>query len=159
MQHSDPTSRRRVAEDFELTVGRSIRQERLRQGLSQAELADRMADMGFSTIQTTIAKIEAGTRPLRLSEFMGVAAALGVTWHGLLATTGVTLGDGDPLLQVEQQLNDMISAEESALEELTDETKRMATTYAMLRARRERLALELKDLVKAQDGKASNPGQ
>lgn len=53
--------------------------------MSQKELADRLSEFGFSIQQSAIAKIERGTRPLRVSELVAIAHALGVPWQSLMA--------------------------------------------------------------------------
>lgn len=56
---------RRLCEKFKI-----LRKER---GWSQAELSERMAGYGFDLHQTTIAKLEAGTRPLRVAEMYALS--------------------------------------------------------------------------------------
>lgn len=77
-------SARERLESWEAQVGVLIRKQREAAGLSQSALAERLTRMGFSARQTMIAKIESGARPLRLSEFVGIAEALGVPWQTLL---------------------------------------------------------------------------
>ncbi|MDR6613588.1 helix-turn-helix transcriptional regulator [Leifsonia sp. 1010] len=58
-------------------VARNVKSARERAGFSQAELAARLADMGVPGIhQTTIARIESGTRVLRLAEALAIARLL-----------------------------------------------------------------------------------
>lgn len=54
---------------------RHLREER---GWSQGELSERLADFGIDMHQTTIAKMEAGKRPLRVSEMFGLSHAFGM---------------------------------------------------------------------------------
>lgn len=55
--------------------------KRIRQliGMSQQQLADKLAEGGVRMSQSQIAKIERGERPWRLNEFMAIEEALGVT--------------------------------------------------------------------------------
>lgn len=59
-------------------VGGRIRVVREAQGMSQQDVADQVADHGVRWHQTTVAKVEAGERELRLSEAVAVADVLGV---------------------------------------------------------------------------------
>lgn len=54
---------------------RTLREER---GWSQVELSERLADFGIDMHQTTIAKLEAGKRPLRVSEMFGLSHVFGM---------------------------------------------------------------------------------
>jgi transcriptional regulator with XRE-family HTH domain len=47
-------------------------------GLTQAELAEAMQGLGHSWVQTTVAKTEAATRPLRVNKVADLAQVLGV---------------------------------------------------------------------------------
>ena len=47
-------------------------------GMTQQQVADRMTRQGFSMKQTTIAKIEAGQRPVRINEAVALANILGL---------------------------------------------------------------------------------
>lgn len=74
----------------------AVRLKALRQGKgwSQADLAVRMTERGFSWHQTTVAKTEGADRPLRLNEADALAAALGVHLLELLRVEPVEY-DGD----------------------------------------------------------------
>lgn len=64
----------------------NLRQARETQGLSQDELAQRMAERGFGFGQATIWKIEQGKRPVKISELVALADALGLRgWTVLLS--------------------------------------------------------------------------
>jgi len=52
--------------------------------MSQKELATRLSELGFNIQQSAVAKIENGTRPLRVSELVAIAHALGVPWQTLM---------------------------------------------------------------------------
>lgn len=57
-------------------IGERIKELRLEEGLSQAELAERMSALGVSMQQQTILKIEKGTRSLKLAEAAALASCL-----------------------------------------------------------------------------------
>lgn len=57
-----------------------LRTARIKGGLSQKKIADAMRAQGFDVfLQTTIAKIEAGDRPIRLDEAAALASLFGTT--------------------------------------------------------------------------------
>jgi transcriptional regulator with XRE-family HTH domain len=58
-------------------IAANVRTYREAGRLSQEELAQRMTDRGFSFTQATIWKIESGQRPVRASELVALADALG----------------------------------------------------------------------------------
>ncbi|MBL3670194.1 helix-turn-helix transcriptional regulator [Streptomyces sp. M2CJ-2] len=72
----------RVAEDVFV---RQMRRRRALLDLSQAELAERVAELGGSLYQQTIAKIESGQRAVRLQEADLIAQALGTTVSQMLS--------------------------------------------------------------------------
>jgi transcriptional regulator with XRE-family HTH domain len=59
-------------------IAAGLREYREAGGLSQEELAQRMTGRGFGFSQATIWKIEAGQRPVKLSEAAALADALGI---------------------------------------------------------------------------------
>lgn len=50
-----------------------LQQLRLERGWSQADVSKRLSQLGFDLHQTTIAKLEAGKRPLRVAELMALS--------------------------------------------------------------------------------------
>jgi transcriptional regulator with XRE-family HTH domain len=64
--------------DFDATFGARLRRERERQQVSQASLADSLTYHGVPWHQTTVAKVEAGERPIRLAEATALARLLGI---------------------------------------------------------------------------------
>lgn len=65
--------------DVDGKAGTHIREERERRGWSQQQMAAELVAYGISWHQTTVAKVEAGERPLRLSEAWAIAHRLGVS--------------------------------------------------------------------------------
>ncbi len=57
-------------------------------GMSQEQVATAMNDLGFSWRQTTVAKTEAATRPIRVNELVALAGVLGVDVRQLLGKLG-----------------------------------------------------------------------
>jgi transcriptional regulator with XRE-family HTH domain len=70
--------------DPEAQAGRALRRLRLAQGWSQEEAAKRMQAYGYDFHQTTIAKIEAAQRPLRVRELAHFADLYQVGAHELI---------------------------------------------------------------------------
>ena len=71
--------------DIDQNIAANLRTYREAGTVSQEELAQRMADLGFGFSQATIWKIESGQRPVRASELVALADSLGV-----MAATSLT---------------------------------------------------------------------
>ncbi|MFX4294079.1 helix-turn-helix transcriptional regulator [Streptomyces bohaiensis] len=87
-----------------------LRDRRIEDGLTQAELADRVAALGGQLYQQTIAKIETGARSIKLGEADVLARALGTTVGDLLQGAlpaeleGASEGDqGEALARLEEE--------------------------------------------------------
>jgi transcriptional regulator with XRE-family HTH domain len=65
-------------------VAHRVRELRDRRGLSQAELARRLTELGLRFDRITVAKIERGNRNVKVGEAVQLAAALGVSPSALL---------------------------------------------------------------------------
>ncbi|MGH3745787.1 MAG: helix-turn-helix domain-containing protein [Micromonosporaceae bacterium] len=66
------------ADTPEKVLGESLRSLRTARGMSQEDVAQMMALAGFSWHQTTVAKTESGSRPVRVNEAAALAAQFGV---------------------------------------------------------------------------------
>jgi transcriptional regulator with XRE-family HTH domain len=81
-----PDTQPSTATDRERWFGENLRAAREQQEMSQTALAKRMAGAGFSNFhQSTVARLEAGDRPVRLSEGLELSLILGtplghLTW-------------------------------------------------------------------------------
>jgi transcriptional regulator with XRE-family HTH domain len=64
--------------DHERVLCQKVAQLREERGWSQAELARRLSAIGFEMHQTTVAKLEAGKRPLRVAEVFALAQVFGL---------------------------------------------------------------------------------
>ncbi|MGY1845534.1 helix-turn-helix domain-containing protein [Modestobacter sp. SYSU DS0875] len=71
--------------DLEFVIGQRIRALREAQGMSQAQLGQKLASLGFPMEQPTVYKLEKGTRPIRVNEVAAAAAVLGVEIEDLLS--------------------------------------------------------------------------
>jgi len=65
------------ADDLERDLGVVLKSQREECLLSQSELADMMRAEGYKWAQATVWSVEAGERPLRLSEAISVAKCCG----------------------------------------------------------------------------------
>lgn len=79
---------------------RRLREER---GWSQTELSTRLASFGIDMHQTTIAKVEAGKRPLRVSEMFGFSHAFGLP-PGAVFSLAAHDGPATPLNELQAEL-------------------------------------------------------
>src|SRR3954451_2326145 len=64
--------------DIDQNIAANLRAYREARGISQEELAQRMADRGFGFGQATVWKIESGQRPVRASELIALTDSLEV---------------------------------------------------------------------------------
>ena len=87
--------------DPEEQAGKALRELRLARNWSQQETAARMRAYGYDFHQTTIAKIEAAQRPLRVRELSDFAALYGVEVQELVYPAARTLPE------VEQEIVDV----------------------------------------------------
>lgn len=77
------------SESAEMILGALVRLKRTERGWSQTELADRLRRTGAGwsgplATQSTVARIEGATRPIRVNELYPLAEALGTTVDELL---------------------------------------------------------------------------
>jgi transcriptional regulator with XRE-family HTH domain len=65
--------------------GKVLKKHRVRRGWTQPQMAEMLADKGVQPMHdTTVAKIEAGTRSVRINEAAGFADVLGIPLDALL---------------------------------------------------------------------------
>ncbi len=66
-----------MLEEMARDIGKTIRRRREALGWSQADLAEQMTALGQTWHQTSAAKVEAGSRPIRWNEAVALALVLG----------------------------------------------------------------------------------
>ncbi|MGI5325528.1 helix-turn-helix domain-containing protein [Actinomadura nitritigenes] len=76
--------------DPEKTLGETLKRLRVARGMSQEDIAQMMNMAGFTWRQTTVAKTEGGSRPVRVNEAAALALCFGVSVNDLLGTTAET---------------------------------------------------------------------
>ena len=100
------------------------RQWRRERNWSQEDVADKLRMQGFDMHQTTVAKIERGTRPLRVAEGAAIAAIFRVPPLAVFL--------GPPPTQMPRalnQLHDMIASAQNLLDEMKDQMTNSAGRY------------------------------
>ncbi|MFI6078892.1 helix-turn-helix domain-containing protein [Actinoplanes sp. NPDC051343] len=118
----------------ETELAQRLRPLRTQRGWSQAELAQHMSEQyGLRWHQTTIAKIEAGQRPIGLNEAAALANEFDITGTELLMPFATRQEEADELRVREEQLRERSLAVE---EELT----RLIERQAAARGQVEKLA-------------------
>lgn len=119
--------------DPELEAGRALRRLRLARDWSQEEVASRMRTYGYDFHQTTIAKIEAAARPLRVRELVDFAALFGVEVQQLI------FPPSDSLEEIEQEMAEVRVAYQVARERAAVAEENLSRAEAALTlAQRER---------------------
>jgi transcriptional regulator with XRE-family HTH domain len=114
--------------DKERWFGENMRAAREQQGMSQTALAKRMAEAGFSNFhQSTVARIEVGGRPVRLSEGLELSLILG-TPLGFLSGPPARLNRLNKFLHGVQQARERYVS----LEDLTQDFLKSVETLAQL---------------------------
>jgi transcriptional regulator with XRE-family HTH domain len=124
----DPAQRRRVHEDWEKSFGDNVRHWRRERNWSQEELADKLRQEGIDLHQTSVAKIERGTRPLRVAEAAAIATIFRVP--PLAVFLGSPWAEAESLNRSPlNQLNDMIASAQNLLSEMKEDMSRSAGRY------------------------------
>jgi transcriptional regulator with XRE-family HTH domain len=102
----------------EVIAGRQLRLLRQRLGWSQQEVADRMKAFGYNWRQSTIGKIEAAQRPLRLNELADLALLFEIPLKALLGFDAASSGWDDPDA-VEREISELITVHTQLRERLS----------------------------------------
>lgn len=85
----------RMTDHIDERVGARVRASRERAGLTQKQLADALAGLGWKIDPTALTGIEKGKRSVRVSQLETLAHALGVPVHDLLRGDAVRDAGGD----------------------------------------------------------------
>lgn len=120
----DLAARRQPYEFWEQNFGDKVRQWRRERNWSQDELAQRLRRHGFDMHQTTVAKIERGSRPLRVAEAAAIATIFRVP------PLAVFMGpppEKQPWSL--QQMHETLAAAEQALEQTKEMMESSAKVY------------------------------
>jgi transcriptional regulator with XRE-family HTH domain len=120
-----PAQRRSVHEDWEQSFGDNVRHWRRERNWSQEDLADKLRSEGFDLHQTSVAKIERGTRPLRVAEAAAIATIFRVPPLAVFLGSPQAEARQSPL----NQLNDMITSAQNLLNDMKSDMSRSAGRY------------------------------
>ncbi len=116
-------------EEHERIIGRKVKLLREERGWSQSELATRLRELGLDLHQTTVAKMEAGRRPLRVSEAVAIAQAMKLPPNAFFWLP--VPGEDRSLAQARDELAKTEQSAEAASRTLLDVVETFAQNYAM----------------------------
>jgi transcriptional regulator with XRE-family HTH domain len=88
--------------DLEAVVAKNVRWLRESRGLSQRQLGSDLALHGVGMPDTSVARLEAGARPLRLNEVAAIAALFTVPIESLWERGGKVLSERETAAQAER---------------------------------------------------------
>jgi transcriptional regulator with XRE-family HTH domain len=133
-------SARQRHESWEKRFGEVVRGWRQDRNWSQEDVAERLRHEGFEMHQTTVAKIERGTRPLRVAEATALAAVFKMP---IMAVFELSLPDDQPA-ELEQRQKDLEAARKS-VDASRDMLYHVAERHAYQLAEVEKLALRMNE--------------
>jgi transcriptional regulator with XRE-family HTH domain len=145
----------------ELNVTLTIRLQRMQAGLSQAELAERLTDLGMPFSQAQIAKLEKGNRPLRMAELFAIGQALSVPANVFLSD-GVQIGTYEPsdMDYLQSRLESFESVANSELERFLTRLETFGRDYAAKTAAAALVATPIQEISArvVREGQSDNGG-
>jgi len=97
-----------------------LRAERIRRDWSQSDLAKMLSDNDIPMHSTTIAKIEAGDRSVRIDEATGIADLLGLSLDGLLGRNGMEDDQSHAMTVLAEEARKLISDVADIMDRLRD---------------------------------------
>jgi transcriptional regulator with XRE-family HTH domain len=140
--------RRARHESWEKRFGEVVRGWRLDRNWSQEEVAEKLAYEGFEMHQTTVAKIERGSRPLRVAEAAALAAVFRMP---VMAVFELSLPDDVPWWSgstepgVVQERQELLQRARENSDRAREDLYSAAQTHAALLAEVEKLVLAMND--------------
>jgi transcriptional regulator with XRE-family HTH domain len=135
-------------ESWEKRFGEVVRGWRQARGWSQEEVAEKLRHQGFEMHQTTIAKIERGTRPLRVAEANAIAAVFKMP---IMAVFELSLpGDApwwapDDQPETIRKRQELLERARQASEDARKRLSSAAEEYAYWLAEREKVVLAMNE--------------
>ena len=118
----------------EYFVGRKVARMREQRGWSQSVLGEKLARHGFELHQTTIAKLEAGKRPIRVNEVVALADVFSVPVLDLLPDEVGMIVNQDELAMLARE----IQHAQAELAEAEDRVRLITDAIEDAQAQRER---------------------
>ena len=134
-------------ESWEKRFGEVVRGWRQERNWSQEDVVEKLRHEGFEMHQTTIAKIERGTRPLRVAEASALATVFRMP---IMAVFELSLPEDQPadIQERQDQLEEARKAADSAREQLYS----VAERHAHLLDRVEKLVLRMNEEAADKEG-------
>ncbi len=74
----------KIKSDANNTIGKNIREARLKAEMGQTELVSRLQLLDIKMTRETLVKIERGVQHIQLEQLKGIKAVLGVSYEDLL---------------------------------------------------------------------------
>lgn len=74
----------KIKNDICNTIGKNIREARLKAGIGQTELVSKLQLLDIRMTRETLVKIERGVQHIQLEQLKGIKRALGVSYEDLL---------------------------------------------------------------------------
>ena len=74
----------KIKSDANNTIGKNIREARLKAEMGQTELVSRLQLLDIKLTRETLVKIERGVQHIQLEQLKGIKAVLGVSYEDLL---------------------------------------------------------------------------
>ncbi len=136
---------RALFDRHEKILGQKVRQLRMERGWSQEQLAEKLNSLGWAVHQTTIAKLEAGTRPIRIAEADTLAVAFGLPIEAIWYMP-VT---GEP--RSLSEMRDRLKGMDEFIAHLEDYLRSTILTLADQQSARMRLVQAMNEAAKAAD--------
>lgn len=106
----------------EQVLAANIRSAREQKGMTQKHVAQLMALLGFKWQHTTVARLEAGQRPIRVNEAFSLSAVLGVNIVRLLGLG--EFAQQARIVKSMETLNDLQALQAQVLEFVTSEERK-----------------------------------
>ena len=121
----EPANAKAIYESWERTFGEKVRQWRQARNWSQEDLAEQLRELGFDMHQTTVAKLEKGSRPLRVAEAAAISTIFGVP---ALAVFLEPPPEGTPMAL--EAMHEHLRLTEEHLESMRQSIYKVAMSYA-----------------------------
>lgn len=74
----------KIKNDTNNTIGKNIREERLKVGMGQTELVSKLQLLDIKMTRETLVKIERGVQHIQLDQLKGIMQVLGCSYEDLL---------------------------------------------------------------------------
>lgn len=74
----------KIKNDSNNTIGKNIREARMKSGIGQTELVSRLQLLDVKMTRETLVKIERGVQHIQLEQLKGIKQVLGVSYEKLL---------------------------------------------------------------------------